>query len=109
MQPLYQQYQLMTDGTGGDCESYGFLPVPQEECKAAALEIYNGSYDWYKWSNGKIVFDFYDWDYTPCGCFIWRMSDGTVKINYDLGRNGECVKGHNSVEALVVGITAVQV
>jgi hypothetical protein len=81
-------YQLLVALQGPRCPRG--LEVSQPECLAAGLEV-GAQFRPQSWLNAG------DWDYTPCGCFLWRTSDGTVYVDYDRGLTGQCKSSSSTV------------
>ena len=71
------------------------LEVPENECLAAGLEVGSAHTPEAKIKAG-------DWDYTPCGCVMWPLSDGRVFVDYDRVAVGKC-KSESSTVGLFVG------
>lgn len=69
-------YELRSDLRGPECPRGG--GVPEAKCRAAAdgLGLEYASYQASEWS------------YAPCGCFLFSLPDGRVKLDYDRGSLG---------------------
>jgi hypothetical protein len=85
---MLSKYRLMTYLHGPSCPE-GFH-IAETECLDAGLEV-GAHFHPQSWLNAG------DWDYTPCGCFLWRTSDGTVYVDYDRGLTGQCKSSSSTV------------
>jgi hypothetical protein len=81
------KYVLMDAGDGGECPVG--TDVAQDDCLAVshAVGAHLDPEDW---------LDVDDWDYTPCGCFLYQTSK-RLKVDYDLGQVGGC-KSHSQAQ-----------